>query len=195
MTRIIAGAAGGRRLETPTGEHTRPTSDRVREAVFSGLDARGVLSGARVLDLFAGSGALGLEAASRGASYVVLVDSSRQAAAVARRNAAVVGSAVVGAAEVRVVLSPALRHLERCQERSMDLVFLDPPYALPEALLEEHLEALVTGGWLALNAMIVVERSARGPEPHWPAGLQPEQVRRYGETAVWTANCTVDRPC
>ncbi len=106
VTRIIAGVARGRRLETPRGAATRPTSDRVREALFGSLDARGVLDGAVVLDLFAGSGALGLEAASRGAEEVVLVDSAREAVAVARRNAA-----ALGLAGVRVVQAPVLRWL------------------------------------------------------------------------------------
>src|SRR5436853_7533700 len=104
MTRIIAGVAGGRRTETPRGEATRPTSDRVREALFGALQARGVLDGAVVLDLFAGSGALGLEAASRGAARVVLVDSAREAVAVPRRNAA-----GPGLDRGRVVQAPGLR--------------------------------------------------------------------------------------
>lgn len=182
MTRIIAGTAGGRRLETPPGDKTRPTSDRVREALFSMLDARGVLRGARVLDLFAGSGALGLEAASRGAAEVVLVDSSRQAVAVARRNAA-----LVTGGRITVVLSSALRHLERRPARAMGVVLLDPPYALAEAALTEHLAALVTGGWVDGETVVVVERSGRSPEPRWPAGLRRDEVRRYGETALWIA--------
>ena len=189
MTRIIAGASGGRRLQTPPGERTRPTSDRVREALFSMLDARGVLRGARVLDLFAGSGALGLEAASRGAAEVVLVDSSRQAVAVARRNAA-----LVEGPRITVVLSPALRYLDRRPDRPMDLVLLDPPYALPEPALAEHLAAVVAGGWLDREALVVVERDGRGAEPCWPTGLCREQVRRYGETAIWTASVAGSAP-
>lgn len=182
MTRIIAGTAGGRRLETPAGEATRPTSDRVREALFSMLDARKRLRGARVLDLFAGSGALGLEAASRGAFDVVLVDSSRQAVAVARRNAA-----LVAPARVTVVLSPVLRYLRRPPDHPRDLILLDPPYALGESALTEHLSALGAGGWLARDGVVVVERCGRSPEPCWPAELRRDEVRRYGETAIWTA--------
>jgi 16S rRNA (guanine966-N2)-methyltransferase len=185
MTRIIAGTAGGRKIETPPGERTRPTSDRVREALFSMLDARGVLRGARVLDLFAGSGALGLEAASRGAAEVVLVDSARQAVTVARRNAA-----LVAGGRIVVVLSAALRYLERRPDRPVDIVFLDPPYAFAESDLTAHLSALITGGWLDHDTIVVVERSGRSPEPRWPAGLRREQVRRYGETALWTAELT-----
>lgn len=183
MIRIISGTAGGRRLETPPGEGTRPTSDRVREALFSVLDARDLLRGARVLDLFAGSGALGLEAASRGAADVVLVDSSRQAVAVARRNAALVGTS-----RVTVVLSAVARYLlDRQPPRPMNLVLLDPPYSYPESELGRLLAALVEGEWLAEDALVVVERSGRGPEPRWPPGLRREQVRRYGETSIWTA--------
>jgi 16S rRNA (guanine966-N2)-methyltransferase len=182
MTRIIAGTAGGRRLATPPGEQTRPTSDRVREALFSMLDARGAVRGARVLDLFAGSGALGLEAASRGAAEVTLVDSSRQAVAVARSNAD-----LVAGGPIVVVLSSAWRYLDRRPVRPMDLVFLDPPYAFTESSLTEHLAALAERGWLDDDTLVVVERSARSPEPRWPASLRRDGVRRYGETALWTA--------
>jgi 16S rRNA (guanine966-N2)-methyltransferase len=182
MTRIIAGAARGRRLETPAGETTRPTSDRVREALFSALEARGALRGHRVLDLFAGSGALGLEAASRGAAEVVLVDSSRQAAESARRNVA-----AIGMPRVSVVVSSVQRYLDRVPDRPVDVVFLDPPYVLAEAVLAGHLTALAERGWLAPHALVVVERSTRTPEPRWPVELHRDQVRRYGETALWTA--------
>src|SRR5918911_3056045 len=153
MTRIIAGSAGGRRIETPRGAATRPTSDRVREALFGALEARGVLSGAVVLDLFAGSGALGLEAASRGAAEVVLVDSSRQAVDVARRNAA--GLRLGG---VRVVHAPVLRHLaapRRPGERRADVAVLDPPYAVDEDALAQVLRAL-DAGHLVPGAVVVV---------------------------------------
>jgi 16S rRNA (guanine966-N2)-methyltransferase len=169
-------------LETPPGEETRPTSDRVREALFSMLEARQVIRGARVLDLFAGSGALGLEASSRGAAEVVLVDSARRAAEVARRNVA-----AIGMPRVTVVLSSVLRYLQRTPDRGAGLVLLDPPYALPEPVLADHLEALCSGGWLCPAAVVVVERSSRSPEPRWPVGLGRDQVRRYGETALWTA--------
>ena len=188
MTRIIAGVAGGRRIETPRGDATRPTSDRVREALFGALQARGVLEGAVVLDLFAGSGALGLEAASRGAARVVLVDNAREAVAVARRNAA-----GLGLDGVRVVQAPVLRHLAAARpdagppaEPPADLALLDPPYALDERALAGVLEAL-DAGRLAPGALVVVERDARSPEPAWPAGWTGEGARRYGDTVLWTA--------
>ncbi|MEJ2579042.1 MAG: 16S rRNA (guanine(966)-N(2))-methyltransferase RsmD [Kineosporiaceae bacterium] len=204
MTRIIAGTAGGRRLATPRGTGTRPTSDRVREALFSGLDARGALRGARVLDLYAGSGALGLEAASRGAASVVLVDSSREAAGTARRNVT-----AVGLPGVTVMHTPVLRYLRRAAgSAAFDLVLADPPYPLGEDDLAEMLGLLAgagaggdgaddkddadggdggDGGVLAVGGLVVVERSARSPEPAWPDGLVGLGVRRYGETVLWTA--------
>jgi 16S rRNA (guanine966-N2)-methyltransferase len=180
MTRIIAGSAGGRRIETPKGSDTRPTSDRVREALFGSLAARGVIDGAAVLDLYAGSGALGLEAASRGAVSVVLVDSSRAAVDVARRN-----MAALGLTGVRVVHAPVLRYLGT-PGAVADLVLLDPPYSIAEDALAGVLAAL-DGGHLAPGALVVVERSARSPEPRWPSGWTGDGVRRYGDTAVWTA--------
>jgi 16S rRNA (guanine966-N2)-methyltransferase len=189
MTRIIAGTAGGRRLVTPAGGTTRPTSDRVREALFSRLEALGAVEGSRVLDLFAGSGALGLEAASRGAASVVLVDSARPAVAAARHNAAVLAGEVAGevadGVRVDVVLSTAARYLARPDVGPFDLVFLDPPYAYADDVLERDLSALV--GHLAPEATVVVERSARGGQPRWPHGMHPDPPRRYGETALWTA--------
>jgi 16S rRNA (guanine966-N2)-methyltransferase len=179
VTRIIAGAARGRRIETPRGGATRPTSDRVREALFGSLDARGVLDGAVVLDLYAGSGALGLEAASRGAEQVVLVDSAREAVAVARRNAA-----ALGLAGVRVVHAPVLRYLAGSDVPPASLVLIDPPYALDQDALAAVLRA-VDGA--APAALVVVERDSRSPEPSWPAGWEPHGARRYGDTVLWTA--------
>jgi 16S rRNA (guanine966-N2)-methyltransferase len=181
VTRIIAGAARGRRLETPRGAATRPTSDRVREALFGSLDARRVLDGAVVLDLFAGSGALGLEAASRGAAEVVLVDSAREAVAVARRNAV-----ALGLAGVRVVQAPVQRWLTGPDVPAADLVLLDPPYGFGENELGAVLTALDAGP-LAAGALVVAERDGRSPEPAWPRGWEPEGARRYGDTVLWTA--------
>ncbi|GAB7190557.1 16S rRNA (guanine(966)-N(2))-methyltransferase RsmD [Kineococcus sp. NUM-3379] len=180
MTRIVAGAAGGRSLRVPPGSHTRPTSDRVREALFSRLEAIGVVDGARVLDLYAGSGALGLEAVSRGAASAVLVESARPAAAVARAN-----TDALGLPGVRVVADRVERWLPSAPEEHFDLVLVDPPYAVTEDELAGVLAALAPA--LAPEALVVVERSSRSPEPSWPAGWEREEVRRYGETALWFA--------
>lgn len=182
MTRIVAGRARGRRLAVPRGAATRPTADRVREALFSRLQHEDVLDGARVLDLYAGSGALGLEAASRGAAHVVLVDSAPAASAACRRNVA-----ALGLEGVSVRAQAVSTFLAGDVDAPYDLVLLDPPYDLPETTLATVLDALVTGEWLAAGAVVVVERSARSPEPQWPAGLARYAERRYGETRLWFA--------
>ncbi len=183
MTRIIAGAAGGRRLRTPPGSGTRPTSDRVREALFSALQSRDALARARVVDLYAGSGALGLEAASRGAESVLLVESDARAVSVIRDNIAALAlpAAQVTRASVLTVVSappPGGR---------VDLALLDPPYSLGEGDLAEVLR-LLAEGWLAEGSLVVVERSTRSAEPSWPHELERVgKGRRYGETTVWFA--------
>mgnify|MGYP001641032788 CR=1 FL=1 len=189
MTRIVAGMAGGRRIEVPRAG-TRPTSERVREALFARLEHYGVLEGANVLDLCAGSGALGLEAASRGAGEVTLVDSSRGAAAVCRRN-----TRSLGLPGVRVVTATAAAFLAGAAGAPVDLVLVDPPYDLGEERLTAMLAALARSSdpWLAPRAVVVVERSARSPEPAWPAGLERLADRRYGETALWFAEPDGDR--
>ena len=174
MTRVIAGAAKGRRLAVPT-RGTRPTSDRAREGLFNTLAALLDLAGSRVLDLYAGSGAVGLEALSRGASAAVLVEAYRAAAAIARRNAESVD--LPGAA---VIARPVAAYLAG-EPQPFDLVFADPPYATP---VDDVLAALA-GGWLADGAVVVVERSARGVPPAWPDGIETLFTRRYGETALW----------
>jgi 16S rRNA (guanine966-N2)-methyltransferase len=183
VTRIVGGTASGRRLEVPKGEETRPTSEMVREALFGSLDARGAVRGARVLDLFAGSGALGLEAASRGAADVVLVDASRQATVVARRNVT-----AIGLPRVAVVMSSVERHLAGRPAAPMHLVLVDPPYGIGEDVVASVLRSLVSGSWLAADALVVVERSSRSLEPRWPEGLERTDVRRYGETTLWIAH-------
>jgi 16S rRNA (guanine966-N2)-methyltransferase len=185
VTRIISGTAGGRRLQTPTGPGTRPTTDRVREALFSRLEHLDVLTGARVLDLYAGSGALGLEAASRGAASVLLVESHRGAATVARANAA-----ATRLPNVRVRAETVERVLAAGPDAQdgVDLVLLDPPYDLEEENLAGVLGLLVSRRWLAGEALVVVERSARSPQPPWPPSLVTAGERRYGETRMWFAD-------
>lgn len=184
MTRIISGSAGGRRIQTPAGSATRPTSDRVREALFSRLEHRELLDGAKVLDLYAGSGALGLEAASRGAAIVLLVESHKAAAKVIRANIDVLG--LRGA---RVIVDTVERALAAGPPGGirMDLVLIDPPYDVSEDALGAVLAALVEREWLARDAFVVVERSSRSPQPSWPEGLELSGEKRYGETTMWFA--------
>jgi 16S rRNA (guanine966-N2)-methyltransferase len=178
---VIAGAAGGRRLRVPPGNGTRPTSDRAREGLFASLvSALGGLDGLRVLDLYAGSGAVGLEALSRGAASVLLVESDGRAAAVARANAATV--ALPGAA---VAVDRVERLLGRPPDGDRyDLVFADPPYAVQEAAVTAVLGQL-GGGWLADGALVVVERATRSGPVDWPPGYAAGKSRRYGEATFW----------
>ncbi|MDR2722303.1 MAG: 16S rRNA (guanine(966)-N(2))-methyltransferase RsmD [Cellulomonadaceae bacterium] len=184
MTRIIAGSAGGRTLAVPP-KGTRPTSDRVREAIFSRLDHLDVIAGGRVLDLYAGSGALGLEALSRGASAAVLVDAARNAVEVMRKNVAALG--VSGS--VTVVADDAGRYVAGLIAapqglQGFDLVFLDPPYDVTNEALGDVLAALTAPGLLAADAVVVVERSTRTPNCAWPDGLEEFARKDYGETRV-----------
>jgi 16S rRNA (guanine966-N2)-methyltransferase len=177
VTRVVAGRLGGRRLAVPTGRATRPTSERVREALFSTVEAlRGPLQGARFLDLFAGSGAVGIEAASRGATQVTCVDNDARALTVLRANVVSLGVAV----EVSAV--PVERLLANPPDDPWDVVFLDPPYADP---VDDVLASLAEHSWLGPDAVVVVERAARGAEPRWPAGIQADRSRRYGDTMLW----------
>jgi 16S rRNA (guanine966-N2)-methyltransferase len=186
MTRIIGGEAGGRRIKTPTGDATRPTSDRVREALFSAVDAAlGSLRGLRFLDVYAGSGAVGLEARSRGAGVVTLVEHDRRTARLIRDNIK-----TLGMSRVDVVVSPAARALAHSPTAPYDVVFLDPPYALPGTEVEADLRALVDHGWLAHQAVVVLERSTRDDAPTWPTGLAGDRSRRYGETTLWYGHAT-----
>jgi 16S rRNA (guanine966-N2)-methyltransferase len=170
--RIVAGAARGRPLVAPAGRDTRPTSDRAREGLFSTLATLVDLSGARVLDLYAGSGAVGLEALSRGAAHVVLVESDLKAANVIRRNVDAVG--LPGA---RVVVDRVERFLAG-DRSAYDVVFLDPPYATADDIVGRVLAALDA-------EVVVVERSSRGGPPPWPEAFEPVRDRRYGDGTLW----------
>ncbi|MGV1008861.1 MAG: 16S rRNA (guanine(966)-N(2))-methyltransferase RsmD [Dermatophilaceae bacterium] len=188
MARIISGALGGRRITTPAGSGTRPTSGRVREALYSRLEHLGVVAGARVLDLYAGSGALGLEALSRGARTAVLVEADRAAASVARANAA-----QLGLDTVHVRTEDVERFLlSGPSTEPFGLVLLDPPYDISEDTLADVLALLVNHDWLAPEALVVVERSSRSPEPRWPARLSAAGERRYGDTRMWFADAPSD---
>lgn len=181
MTRIIGGSAGGRRLATPRGSATRPTSDRVREALFSAIESWcGSLAGLRFLDLYAGSGAVGLEAWSRGAGVVTFVEQDRRTAAMIGRNAD-----TLGFAKANVVTGAVATALHKSPAAPYDLAFLDPPYPLPDDSVAADLRALVAHEWLVPGALVVVERASRGPGLQWPPGLVGERFKRYGETMLW----------
>jgi 16S rRNA (guanine966-N2)-methyltransferase len=181
VTRIVAGAAGGRRLAVPP-RGTRPTSDRVREALFSALDADPGLDGAAVLDLCAGSGALGLEALSRGAAHALFVESDRRTAGVLRANAAALG---LPGAVVRV--APAGAVLAAPADRRYDVVLADPPYDVPDAEVVGWLADAARHGWLAEDAVVVVERRASRRPFAWPEPLRAVRERRYGDTVLHVA--------
>ncbi|MGO2110103.1 MAG: 16S rRNA (guanine(966)-N(2))-methyltransferase RsmD [Pseudoclavibacter sp.] len=185
MTRIIAGDAKGVALTVPKSG-TRPTSDRVREAMFSSLDASGALDGAAVLDLYAGTGALGLEALSRGAAEAWFVERAPKAAGLLKRNVRLVQDAIgAGRRRVRaqVVVSAALAFAER-DGAQYDAVFADPPYEVPNDELEALLAALAAR--LTPGGVIVLERSTRSSKPAPPASLELTAARSYGDTALLT---------
>ncbi len=181
MTRVIAGSAGGRRLAVPPGKGTRPTSDRTREGLFSTVGSiLGSLDGARILDLYAGSGAIGLEALSRGAAHALLVEADAKAVRTIRENITSLGlpGAVLRPEKVERVVGQA------CAE-PYDFVFADPPYAVTDDAVTAVLETLRDNGWLTDGALIAVERESRGKDLVWPLGFEEARVRRYGEAAVW----------
>ncbi|GAX51617.1 MULTISPECIES: 16S rRNA (guanine(966)-N(2))-methyltransferase RsmD [Streptomyces] len=183
MTRVIAGRAGGRRLAVPPGTGTRPTSDRAREGLFSTWQSLlgGPLEGERVLDLYAGSGAVGLEALSRGAGHALLVEADARAARIIRENVKTLG---LPGAEVRSGKAEQIVQGSAPTD-PYDLVFLDPPYAVSDDDLREILLTLRTQGWLAAEALVTVERSTRGGEFGWPDGFDAIRARRYGEGTFW----------
>ena len=181
MTRIIGGRVGGRRITTPRGVSTRPTSDRVREALFSAIESWcGSLVGLRFLDLYAGSGAVGLEAWSRGAGVVTLVEQDRRTARLITTNAK-----ELGFNRPHILMSPVSSTLARSPVAPYDVAFLDPPYAQPVEDVATDLVALVEHHWLVPGAMVVVERGSRSAEPVWPEGLRDSREKRYGETVLW----------
>jgi len=180
VTRIVGGRFGGRRLTTPSGAQTRPTAEKVRAALANSLASTGGLDGARVLDLYAGSGALALELVSRGARSAVLVDSDRAAISAARANVDLLGAAGV----VEVIAGDAPAAAGRAFTEPFDVVVADPPYGLPEADLVAVLTALVRAGNLVPGADLAVERGVRSGELPWPAPLIGVRARRYGDTLL-----------
>ncbi|GHH52023.1 16S rRNA (guanine(966)-N(2))-methyltransferase RsmD [Streptomyces candidus] len=196
MTRVIAGTAGGRRLSVPPGNGTRPTSDRAREGLFSTWEALlGTLEGVRIADLYAGSGAVGLEALSRGGVHALLVEADQKAVRTIRDNVRTLGlpGAEVRAGKAEQVVTTA------APATPYDIVFLDPPYAVTDDDLREILLTLHAQGWLAEDALATVERSTRGGEFKWPQGFEPLRARRYGEGTLWYGRAASPyddaRPC
>ena len=180
MIRIIAGRYGRRVIRTPAGASTRPTSDRVRESLFGSLESLVELSGAAFLDLYAGSGAIGFEALSRGAARVTFVERDGDAVKVIRDNARALG--VEAACRIEAV--GVAKFLGRPAAGAMDVVFLDPPYAQS---VDSDLRLLTAHGWLGPESVVVVERDTRSAEPEWPSGLEPVAHKVYGETGLWYA--------
>jgi 16S rRNA (guanine966-N2)-methyltransferase len=183
VTRIIGGEARGRRIQTPPGSETRPTADRVREALFSSLESElGTLVGRTFLDLYAGSGGVGLEARSRGAA-VTLVERSARAASVIRANAS-----GLGFDDVEVVVAAVARLRQRSAGKAdagpADVVFADPPYDYPTTSVAADLQTAATRGWLAASARVVVERDRRS-DWRWPEQFLGVRERTYGETMLW----------
>jgi 16S rRNA (guanine966-N2)-methyltransferase len=166
---------------TPSGTDTRPTADRAREALFSSLESLlGGWQGRRLLDLYAGSGAVGLEALSRGAAQVTLVDDDAKALAAIRRNVA-----ELALPRCTVVGEPVERFVRTAPPQPYDVVFLDPPYALPADDLSAVVSDLVRHGFLSDQGLVVVERSSRESPWLWPEGVEPGRERRYGEATLW----------
>lgn len=187
MTRVIAGAAGGRRLGVPPGTGTRPTSDRAREGLFATVMSEfGDLGGVHAMDLYAGSGALGLEALSRGAASVLFVESDARAAAVVRANVKAVGlpGATVAADRVERLLARPPGERRHQPAGGYGLVLADPPYATGGEAVAKVL-TLLRNGWLADGALVVVERATRSGPFDWPPGYAGGKSRRYGEATFW----------
>ncbi len=187
MTRIVGGSAGGRRLAVPRGGLTRPTSDRAREGLFSTLAALlPSLAGLRVLDLYAGTGAVGLEALSRGAAAALFVESDDRALQALRDNLAALrlpGGRIVRGRVATVLTGPPAGP-------PYDVAFLDPPYAMPDEEVHAVLRSLLRQGWLAAGAVVVLERATRAGAPPWPEGLATVRARRYGEATLWYGRAT-----
>jgi 16S rRNA (guanine966-N2)-methyltransferase len=198
MTRIVGGVWGGRRLVTPAGETTRPTSEKVRAALASSLYATGGLDGARVLDLYAGSGALGLELVSRGASSAVFVERDRAAVTALRANVAALGAPTAaqsartkpvdqsgGGVRLTVVAADVSTIATRSEAAGpFDVVVADPPYEVSSEALIELFARLQKAQRLAPHADLVIERGKRAGEPAWPAPLEAVRTRRYGDTLL-----------
>jgi 16S rRNA (guanine966-N2)-methyltransferase len=180
--RIVGGAARGRRLQVPSAG-TRPTSERAREGLFNRLDTLLDVRGSRLLDLYAGSGAVGIEALSRGAERVRFVESDAKAARVLKANLRTLDTAA-DRHQVDVTCAVAVVNGAPPPE-PFDVVFADPPYALDDAEMTALIAAATASHWLIPGGIVVVERSVRGSAPGWPVWVEPLSERRYGEGVLW----------
>ena len=183
MTRIIGGLVGSRKLASPA-KSTRPTSDRIRESIFSSLESKDVLQKASVLDLYAGTGALGLEALSRGATSALLVESNKQAAAVCIQNSRLIQDALFDEdheVSAKVQIQPVQKFLES-NSQVFDLVFIDPPYEITNEEVEQNLATV--HGALSKDALVLVERSSRA-EAISTTGYELLETKNFGDTAIY----------
>lgn len=197
MTRIVGGVLRGLRLRTPPGDATRPTAEKVRAALGNALAAAGALDDAVVLDLYAGSGALGLELLSRGAARAVFVERDRSALLVLRANlTAANGRGAIGtvvavdarayaASYASVGGSPGSGAATGLRDGPFDVVVADPPYVMPSADIADVLAGLHAAGALRPGAHLVLERDVRAGEFGWPTPLLGARSRRYGDTMLW----------
>ena len=168
----------------PDGRDTRPTSDRARDGLFATVSSiLGPLAGARVLDLYAGSGAVGLEALSRGAEHVLLVEHGARAARVIRQNIDAIG--LPGAVVIADRVERLLARGPAPDDARYDVVFADPPYAMADDDVSRMLALLADGAWLAPGALVIVERATRSGPVRWPDGFVPDRARKYGEATFW----------
>ena len=187
--RIIAGLGKGRNLFSPVGA-TRPTSDRAREALFSTLESEfGSISDLTFLDLYCGSGAVGVEAISRGAAVVYAVDKDDKATQVARQNFELLQS-LTGIGSHNVITSSVGKFLEKGADLKFDVVFLDPPYDLPNNEIEKNLSALLRNSFLKSSSVIAIERDSKSKPLAWPEGLSEVKVRKYGAATIIYAEPT-----
>jgi 16S rRNA (guanine966-N2)-methyltransferase len=183
MTRIIGGLVGSRKLASPA-KSTRPTSDRIRESIFSALESKDALDKRDVLDLYAGTGALGLEALSRGARSALLVESNKQAAAVCIKNARLIQDALYQEQHevlAKVQIQPVQKFLES-NKQIFDLVFIDPPYEVPNSEIEKNLETLMSS--VSTGALVLVERSSR-EEKFATNGYELMETKNFGDTSLY----------
>ena len=184
--RIIAGLAKGRNLISPSGA-TRPTSDRAREALFSTLESEfGSINDLTVLDLYCGSGAVGAEALSRGAAVVYAVDNDEKATSVTRQNFALLEN-ISGIGTTSVITSSVGKFLDKTSELKFDVVFLDPPYDLPNNEIEKTLSSIVKNGFLKPSAVVAIERDSKSKRLNWPLGLKELKERKYGAATIFYA--------